>query len=293
MKIAYTDPKNIRPATRQLLSQITEVVEEYKGMGYKMTLRQLYYQLVSKDIIPNQQKMYAKLSDMLGDARMCGQVDWDVIEDRVRVPKKPNEWDSIRQIVGAAAAQYRKDRHADQNEYVEVWVEKDALSGVLLPITEKYHVTLMVNRGYSSISAMHDAAKRFEREAEKGKDCHILYLGDHDPSGLDMIRDVSDRLAKFGEDVQVHSIALTMGQIEEHSPPPNPAKVSDPRAGDYIAQHGRVSWELDALRPDTLHELLEKNLEGLIDMGAYEEIIAQEEAEKQRLRDIISKEWGS
>ena len=147
MKVAYVNPKNLRSQTRQLLGEITEVVDEYSAQGYKLTLRQLYYQLVSKEIIPNQQKMYAKLSTILTDARMCGQVDWDVIEDRVRVPKKPSEWQGIKDIMRAAAMGYRTDRHRGQGNYVEVWVEKDALSGVLLPITEEYHVTLMVNQG--------------------------------------------------------------------------------------------------------------------------------------------------
>ena len=285
-KIAYKDPKNLRQETRHLLSEIITVVEDYHSQGFKLTLRQLYYQLVVKEILPNKQAMYAKLSKILSDARMCGQVDWDIIEDRVRVPKMHSEWDDIQDLVNSAIHSYRKNRMDGQDNYVEVWVEKDALSGVLSPITDEYHVHLMVNRGYSSVSAMHDAALRFERATNQGKDCTILYLGDHDPSGLDMIRDIRDRLCGFGIDIQVQAIALTKQQIDQYQPPPNPAKITDPRANDYITQHGKVSWELDALTPNVLHELLRTNLEELIDMEKYNVIISEEEEEKEKLVEL-------
>ncbi len=286
-KTAYINPKNIRPATKELLNKIVIIVDEYANDGYKLTLRQLYYQLVSQDIIPNQQTEYAKLSTILKDARMSGQVDWDVIEDRVRIPQIPSHWDNIPDLVDSAIHSYRKDRMVNQKNYVEVWVEKDALSGVLLPITKQYHIHLMVNRGYSSVSAMHDAALRFQEAIDDGKDCTILYLGDHDPSGLDMIRDIFDRLRTFDVDVNVQSIALTMQQIKKYNPPPNPAKITDPRATNYIAQFGKVSWELDALKPKVLVNLLQKNIEKLIDMNEYKHIIEIETREKEKLIELV------
>ena len=287
MKHAYTDPKNLRADTKALLDQITSTVEDFKEQGYVMTLRQLYYQLVARDIMANNDKQYHKLSRMLTDARMCGHVDWDVIEDRVRKPNTPAQWDSIRDILDAAVNQYRCDRHSEQANYVEVWVEKDALSGVLLPITRKYHLTLMVNRGYSSVSAMHDAALRFGAAEDAGKDTHLLYLGDHDPSGIDMIRDIGDRLESFGCQVNINAIALTMKQIETYNPPPNPAKITDPRAARYIQEHGQVSWELDALNPKTLNALLVKEIEELIDMDVYEDALKFENNVKDTTMEII------
>lgn len=287
-KIAYRDPKNLQAATRKLLGKITSVIEDYQSQGYTLTLRQLYYQLVSKDIIPNKTQMYAKLSSILTDARMCGQVDWDSIEDRVRVPKMKSQWENIEALVDSAIYSYRKDRHVDQENYIEVWVEKDALSGVLLPITEKYHVHLMVNRGYSSVSAMHDAATRFIEAQNEGKKSFILYLGDHDASGLDMIRDITDRLSEFGAEVEVMPIALTMEQIQEYNPPPNPAKITDPRAKDYIEKFGGVSWELDALQPSMLTKLLKDNLENLIDMEKYNQVVKEEVIEKRKLRELAA-----
>ena len=116
----------------------------------------------------------------------------------------------------------------------------------------------------------------------------ILYLGDHDPSGLDMIRDIADRLEEFGVSPEVRPIGLTMTQIKKYNPPTNPAKITDPRAGWYIKQYGAKSWEVDALNPKILHALVKKNVEGLIDMQLFEEKIKQEEIDKEKLRGFIN-----
>ena len=293
MKIKYVEPGNMRPATRELLDQIMTVTEKYAKKGHRMTLRQLYYQLVSTDILPNEQRQYSKLSKILTDARMYGMVDWDIIEDRLRQPQRPAQWNGVSNILEDAAGSYRLDRHKGQEHYVEVWVEKDALSGVLYEVTAQYHVQLMVNRGYSSITAMHDAALRIMvATRHNNQRAYILYLGDHDPSGLDMIRDIRERLWRFGLGknlVTVHPVALTYAQIEEYGPPPNPAKVTDPRASQYIEEHGHTSWELDALPPDALHTLLHEYLQDLIDMDLYKERIEVERdhrAEIQRYANM-------
>ena len=288
MKIAYKDPKNLRRDTRVLLDDITRILEDYQEQEYKLTLRQLYYQLVSSDILENKVQNYSKLSRILTEARLCGFVDWEIIEDRIRVPQIPSQWDSIQKLVRDAIYQYRKDRHKNQENYIEVWVEKDALSGILLLITQKYHLNLMVNRGYSSITAMFKASQRFQNELEKEKKCHILYLGDHDPSGLDMIRDIKERLDTFGiYDLDVNQIALTQKQIKKYNPPPNPAKENDPRSKWYIEQFGHTSWELDALKPDVLTKLLEHNITSLINLDLYDEIIQQENNEKEQLVQFV------
>lgn len=283
MKQAYLTPKNWSGRKRQVFEKVKEVVDEFQSQGYRMTLRQLYYQLVSRDVIPNLASEYAKLSTLLTEARMYGYIDWDFIEDRIRVPKKHGEWNDIDHIVRSAIASYRRDRWQDQDNYLEVWVEKDALSGVLQPITERYHVNLMVNRGYSSSSAMHDASIRFKREEEKGKSTYILYLGDHDPSGMDMVRDIQERMKIFGSEVEVKRIALNMDQIQQFNPPPNPAKITDPRAKKYIAEFGSTSWELDALSPRDLNTLLDTHIQELMDIEAYNHWCRLEEHEKQEL----------
>lgn len=288
MKIKYIEAKRWIATTKKYLAAVTAVCEEYRLQGYRLTLRQLYYQLVSKDLIPNQQKEYKRLSHFLTQARMAGLVDWDIIEDRIRVPKKNGEWDSIQDIVASAVHSYRLPRWDDQDNYVEIWVEKDALSGVLSPIASQYHVALMVNRGYSSATAMHDAARRLRNHGDEGDNVTILYLGDHDPSGEDMVRDVEDRLRIFGCQAKVKKIALTMEQIEKYNPPPNPVKMQDVRSGGYTAKHGDSCWELDALKPDVLHKLLLKEIKKLIDMDRYNAVIEKEQADIARLKEVTA-----
>ena len=275
---------NPSAATRVRLDQIVKVLKEYAAMDIRLTLRQLYYRLVSSDIIPNQQKEYKKLGTVLANARLAGLVDWEAIEDRVRHPDRHSQWENIPSLVRSAIAAYRRPRWEDQSNYVELWCEKDALRSVLDPITDDLHVTLMVNRGYSSISAMYDSAKRMIHAAEDGKDCHILYLGDFDPSGEDMVRDVRDRMGVLdASGVRVRKIALTQEQIDEFKPPPNPAKQTDSRYQGFANKHGDQSFEVDALPPKSLMEIVRDSIEGLMDMEAYRAWESKEEAEKAKL----------
>lgn len=331
------------------LQTINRIIQEYQRQGYVLTLRQLYYQLVSRDIIPNKVSEYAKLSTLLKEGRMGGIVDWAAIEDRLRKPYTPASFDSPKDIMTAAMQQYQLPRMEGQAQYVEVWVEKDALSGVLKRVTSKYHVPILVNRGYSSASSMFDSYERFREPMKNGRKCTILYLGDFDPSGVDMIRDVRDRTLEFllndenlvrwigieidkkeddereevmeelsdnyndygafpflfnkeddEDDIdfnfakamifhkfEVMPVALTMQQIKQYKPPPNPAKKTDPRAKDFIKEHGATSWEVDALRPEVLNTILEMAIAERIDMDMYKNIVDREQADKDKLQEII------
>jgi hypothetical protein len=287
MKEKFRDEVHLNKANLELLKTINEIIEDYREQGYKLTLRQLYYQLVSRDIIPNKTEEYAKLSIILVKGRMAGIVDWDAIEDRIRKPYIPYYSEDLEDALDDTIQQYRLDRMRNQPIYIECWVEKDALSGVLKRVTEEFHVRLMVNRGYSSASAMYDAYKRIRRANAYGQDAVILYLGDHDPSGMDMIRDISDRLNEFGVSPTVSAIALTDEQIEKYNPPPNPAKVTDPRAKDYIARYGPTSWEVDALKPEVLHNLVTDAIGSIIDPNAFDDMKDLEQKDIGRLRKLI------
>lgn len=287
MKEWFRDIK-LSPANKNRLSVINSIIGEYQDQGYVLTLRQLYYQLVSRDVIPNVKTEYSKLSTLLKEGRMAGIVDWSAIEDRNRKISVPSSWESPEQILDAVSKQYARNRQEGQPNYIEVWVEKDALSGVLRRVTEPYHVPIMVNKGYSSASAMYDSYNRFKDASDSGQSVRVLYLGDFDPSGQDMIRDIEDRINEFfgdyhNHDFKVIPIALTMDQIKEYDPPPNPAKITDPRAKDYISKFGNSSWEVDALKPDVLNRLLTEEVEYLIDFGVYNSVVSQEDAERDEL----------
>lgn len=266
------------------IALINRIIDEYTAQGLRLTLRQTFYQLVTRNAIRNLEREYKNLSSLVSDGRLAGLIDWSAIEDRVRVPRSPSEFANLGELVDAALAAYRLPRWKGQARYVELWVEKDALAGVLEPLSREHHVTLMVNRGYSSQSAMYEAARRFRAAKKPGI---LLYLGDHDPSGEDMVRDIQDRLDLFGANVEVRKIALTMAQVQEHNPPPNPAKMTDPRAALYVERHGDESWEVDALPPNVLAALIREAFLGVIDTGAMDAIKEQEERDKSRLQEAV------
>ncbi len=178
-----------------------------------------------------------------------------------------------------------------------MWVEKDAIANVLSPIANDFHISLLVNRGYSSQSAMYEASKRFLRAAEAGKKLRLFYLGDHDPSGEDMVRDIRDRLEMFGvPDLKVVKVALTMDQIKQHNPPPNPAKITDARAKGYIEKYGEFSWEVDALPPEVLDQIIRAELNRAVDHEAMRAIKAQEKQDKKlieaAMKEVMGKRGG-
>jgi hypothetical protein len=299
-KIKFREVR-LSKSNKQRLESINDIIVEYQEQGYKLTLRQLYYQLVSRDVIPNKQSEYAKLSTLLKEGRMGGIVDWNAIEDRLRQPSSPSSWENPEDAMEALISQYKLPRMKGQNNYIEVWVEKDALSGVLKRVTEKYHIPILVNRGYSSVSAMFDAYNRFKNgikeilEDDEVDECNIIifYLGDFDPSGMDMIRDVEDRIIEFANrdfsyfPLKVIPIALTKEQIRKYNPPPNPAKRTDPRANKFIEEHGATSWEVDALPPNILNKLLEDYIKQYIDISKYNNIVDMEHSDKSKLKNLI------
>lgn len=284
--------KKFNERSMQLITICDEIIERYQAMNLRLTLRMLYYQLVTTNAITNEERSYKNLSSLISDARLAGLLDWEAIEDRIRPPRTQNEWSGLRSLVDSALYGYRLPRWDRQPNYVELWVEKDALAGVLQPLARTHHVTMMVNRGYSSQSAMYDSGKRFQAAYADGKACTLLYLGDHDPSGEDMVRDIQDRLDRFGAslgaDVQVTKIALTMAQVRQYNPPPNPAKVTDPRASGYITKYGNQSWEVDALRPEVLAQLINDAIENLKDEEAWNQVIEEENEDKQKLREAVA-----
>ncbi len=290
MKEQFREIK-FRAESLERIDLCNEIIDDYLGQGLRLTLRQLYYQLVSRDVIPNSEKSYKSLGGLVSDARLAGLMDWSAIEDRVRQPKRASEFNNLEELVQAALRSYRLPRWKGQAAYVELWVEKDALAGVLWPIAHEYHVVLMVNRGYSSQSAMYESAERFKESFEDDGDRELvlLYLGDHDPSGEDMVRDVKERLEMFGAFLRVEKLALTMDQVRQYRPPPNPAKITDSRAKAYIEKYGDKSWEVDALPPERLSRIIRQALDAEVDQVMMNKIKAQEEQDKDALRKAVAK----
>lgn len=281
-KICYI-PKKFSKGTRLIIDAANFIISEYQAQGYKLTLRQLYYQFVARDLIANKQTEYKRLGGIISDGRLAGEIDWRAIEDRTRNLSALPHWSSPSEILESCASQFRLERWKAQHTRPEVWVEKEALAGVFAGVCAELDVPYFSCRGYVSQSEMWSAAQRLRGYERRGQDTVIFHFGDHDPSGLDMTRDIRDRLSLFGSHVEVERVALNMMQIEKYSPPPNPAKLTDARAEQYVQHYGYDSWELDALEPAVLTELVRTRVSSILDTEAWDEVADDEEASRQFL----------
>lgn len=285
-KIAYVE-KNFRKDSLSLINKINCLINDYKEQGYSLTLRQVYYQLVARDIIPNNERSYKNLGNLISDARLAGLIDWYSIEDRTRNLRGNTHWDSASEIIEATVSSYHKDHWEGQDNYVEVWVEKDALIGIVGQISRELDVNHFSCRGYVSQSEMWSAARRLKMHSDNGQHIVLLHLGDHDPSGKDMSRDIVERFDLFGvADVEFHRLALNIDQIEEFNPPPNPTKLSDSRALGYIEEFGYQCWELDALEPQVIRNLIEQSVLQYRDIEKYSKVRQEEDEDKELLAEI-------
>ena len=288
MKIEYED-HNFRAKSLALIGICNEVIEDYDAQGFTLTVRQLYYQLVARDHIPNHERSYKNIIALVRNARYAGLMSWSAIEDRTRSLRSNTHWNDPREIVRAAIDSYQVDRWANQRFRPEVFIEKDALVGVIEGICDELDVPYFSCRGYVSASEMWKAGcLRLDKHIGNDQDPIIIHLGDHDPSGLDMTRDIRERLALFAKsDIEIRRIALNMDQIEEYDPPPNPTKLSDARARGYVAHFGYDSWELDALEPTVMASLIRDEVESLIDDDAWKASGEQEKDGQDWLRNKI------
>lgn len=309
-KIEY-EWKNFAYDTLRIIRTADQICQEYAALGYDLTLRQLYYQFVARDIIPNNQKSYDRLGQIVSDGRMAGMIDWDHIVDRTRNLRSLAHWDKPESLLSAAASQYRNEKWAKQPNRVEAWIEKDALVGVLEQACEPLDVDYFSCRGYTSASEIWGAAQRLRTYLDEDQDVTILHLGDHDPSGIDMSRDIRDRLEFFitedlvrendmdrdeaeeiaQERLTIKRIALNMNQVRTYNPPPNPAKFTDARFASYVERFGRECWELDALPPDVLARLIQSEILALRDEEAWQASVEAEKADKTALKQT-SQRWS-
>lgn len=289
-KICYRE-KKFSTDRQEKIDKANAIIEEYKAQGFELTLRQLYYQFVSRGFIANNMREYKNLGDILNDARLAGLVDWLAIVDRTRNLQSLAHWSDPAEIVSACASQFRIDRWATQPRRVEVWIEKDALVGVIENVCKELDVAYFSCRGYTSQSEMWSAAKRLEAYAESGQKPLVLHFGDHDPSGIDMSRDIEDRLTEFArQPIELRRLALNMDQVKKYNPPPNPAKLTDSRCAGYMEIHGDESWELDALEPKVIDALIRKEIKTVLDQAKWNHASMDQDRHREQLR-AVSDQW--
>lgn len=297
MTIHFYKDKNFNPASLDLISRMNTVISAWQADGYTLTVRQLYYQLVARAIIENTENSYKKICNLVNDARLAGLMRWDAIEDRTREFIDRSHWDSPQDIMRGASNGFHMDMWDNQSHRVFVIVEKEALVGILQDTCHDLDVPLLAARGYPSGTVLRDfAVRKLMPVLDAGQYVTILHLGDHDPSGIDMTRDLEERITMFCEceenytEINFQRIALTMDQIDDQRPPPNPAKSTDARFKDYRKKFGNSSWELDALSPNFMNDLVRSNIEQFIDDDAWDErkaLIANAKAEIVRVSKLV------
>ncbi len=291
-KIQYIE-KKFTESTLDIINKANEIIEEYQEDGLDLTLRQLYYQFVSRDLLPNKQSEYKRLGTIISNARLAGLIDWRAIEDRTRNLRGYYHNIDPGEAIQDALNQFCLNKWTNQPYYVEVWIEKEALVGVIDQICKSIDVPYFACKGYNSQSEMWRAAMRMYDKIDIGQQPVIIHLGDHDPSGIDMTRDIMERhdifITKYTIDhlVDIRRIALNYDQIEEYNPPPNPSKKSDPRSDDYVAKYGNSSWELDALEPRIIRDLIADTVDLFIDHDIWKETLELEKKHKKTLSKII------
>jgi len=278
-------PKRFNADKEEHIDRVNDIIAEYQRQGYSLTLRQVYYQLVARDIIPNNERSYKNLGVLINDARLAGLISWEAIVDRTRHLRKQSHWDDPVSILKAAANQFSVDKWAEMDTYCEVWVEKDALIDIIAQVCNEWDVNCLSCRGYVSQSTMWESAIRLKHIH---KQSIVFHLGDHDPSGIDMSRDMNDRLALFGADVKFERIALNYDQIEAHDPPPNPTKLTDTRSTGYIENYGHDCWELDALEPRIITDLIREKIKSVMDENIFYEALESEIREKNKMRSFVA-----
>jgi hypothetical protein len=257
-----------------------EVAKEVLAVHHPMTVRQVYYQLVSRQVIENSRSQYQAVSNLLVDARKDGTVPWEWIEDRLRRPRHVAMWNGLDDFMQTVQRAYRRNVWPTQPACLEVWLEKDALSGIFEDALNEYGVTLNVGRGFDGWDSIHNAAVRFR---DKSKKTTVLYFGDFDPSGEDMVRSLRERLAEEGATPEIVKCALTADDVEHCQLPTDFTKKTDTRAAKFIEKNGDISVELDALTTDVLRQRLIDEVEARMDLDALAKIQRQESRERKKL----------
>lgn len=254
------------------LSWVHQVVDEFREY-LPLTVRQIYYQLVGKDLIENNQNSYKRTCELIKNARMEGLLDWNVVEDRTRIFNENNGFDNTRDFIQneceIVLKGYKRDLMQNQPCYIEIWIEKDALSTIFQRIANQYTIPLMICKGYSSVTFLNNY---YKRAINRNQPLVILYYGDFDPSGQDMPRHYREHLSEKGLDVKVEMGSLNYNQILHFNLPNNPdaLKINDKRSKEFIKKHGHISVELDAMKPGDLQSILINDIETWIDSDEYE-----------------------
>lgn len=248
-----------------------------------MTVRQVFYQATVRGLVEKNEAGYVKVQTQLVQMRRSGMLPYAWLVDNTRWQRKPRTFSNVGEALRETARLYRKSLWDQSNSYVEIWLEKDALAGAILPITSLYDVPLMVARGYASLSFLYDAAQYIGAIEVPA---YIYHLGDFDPSGVNAGERIQDTLQKLapGADIHFARLAVTVAQIEEWHLPTRPTKATDSRARGF----GDISVELDAIEPERLRTIVESAIQAHLPPHQYQVLMAAEESERRLIHGLVN-----
>jgi hypothetical protein len=273
-----------RRATKAEVAERRATLLDIIEAGQPMTVRQVFYQATVHDLVEKSESGYTKVQIDLTKMRRSGALPYSWLADNTRWQRKPTTFYSVEQALQATAAFYRKNLWANADSYVEIWLEKDALAGVIYPVTSMYDVPLMVARGYASLSFLHSAAEAIN---ELMVPAYIYHFGDYDPSGVNAGEKIEQTLRELAPEALIYfeRIAVTPQQIEQWDLPTRPTKMSDRRARRFGS---RISVELDAIDPNTLRDLVRQTIEQHLPADQFEILKAAEQSEREVISRLVN-----
>src|SRR5215212_5408161 len=285
--IVRTSPKKARKPQRRSLAlrdAISTIAAEYE----RLSVRQLFYQLVSRGVVEKTEQAYKRVCDAAVQMRLDGSLDFRKVTDGHRSRRITYAHSGLQEALQSAHDLYRRNYWLDQPRHVEVWCEKDALSGVITPVCDGYGVPYVATRGFPSVTLLYDSAQAM---AATGKPATVFYFGDFDASGQSISDGLENNLRHFGADCHVQRVALNPDQINAYSLPTRPGKLTDSQQAGFAARFGGASVELDALPPDLLTGLVEWSIESAIDREAWDRVSHIEALETDTLESIALAGW--
>ena len=277
-----TSPTKVR-RTKADMASIRQALYATLEDDHPATVRQVFYRLVTQGVIAKTEAEYKRtICRLLREMRLAGELPFGWITDNTRWMRKPTTYSSLEHALRRTAEAYRRSLWDTQEVYVEVWLEKDALAGVLMEETVKWDVPLMVTRGYPSLSYLYEAAEQIRG---CGKPAHLYYFGDYDPSGLDITRNVERRLREFAPlaDIRFERVAVTPEQITRWQLPTRPTKQSDSRSKGF--EGGSI--EVDAIPPRDLRALTRDRIEQHVNRRSLEVLQLAEREERAWLHTLL------
>jgi hypothetical protein len=276
--------KNEWAKTTQLIEAAKKILAEENPM----TLRQLHYQLASVGVTENSDKDYRRASTTMTKARLDKRIPFDWMTDRSRPEYGGIGWDNLEEFAEQALVGYWRDAWQDQPSYCECWIEKDAISGSILPVADEYGIIIRTLRGFCSTTNVHKIAEQFQTLNELGKQIFVFYLGDHDPSGRVIETDIANRVKEHGSGpFSIKRLAIHKSDIARYKLLPLRVKRADTRSKAFIRKFGKECVEVDALKPSILRARLEAAIKSAIhDQAAWARAKRIEKAEKETTRRI-------